>query len=234
MSAPSQGAGSGVVGVVLAGGLGRRMRPAGAAGVAGASGAPADDLATDKGLRAFRGRAMVAHAIERLGPQVSRLVLNANRNHGAYAAFGHALAPDRVPGFAGPLAGLHAGLAWAADAQPDARWVVTAPCDSPFLPPDLVDRLLAGALRAGVPIAYATDGLQPHPVFALVSTSLRADLEDALARDERKIDRWFARHGAITVAFPDADAFRNINTPEDLARWEHDDAPRTPGRGHDE
>ena len=182
----------GVTGIVLAGGQGRRM-----GGV-------------DKGLQPLHGKPMIAAVLSRLAPQVSEILINANQNLGAYARFGHRVVPDAVGGFAGPLAGLHAGLGAAAHAL-----AVTAPCDSPFLPPDLVSRL-NGALGEN-DLAVAKTGDQPHPVFALVRTSLRPNLEAFLAGGGRKIDAWYAKLKVVEVSFDDeADAFRNINTREEL------------------
>jgi len=184
----------GVSGIVLAGGLGRRM-----GGV-------------DKGLQLLHGRPMIAHVLARLAPQVDDIVINANQNLERYAAFGHRVVSDRVSGFAGPLAGLHAGLA--AVAHPLA---VTVPCDSPFLPADLVARL-AEQLGAN-DLAVAKTGDQPHPVFALVHRSVVSNLENYLAGGGRKIDAWYASLQVVEVAFDDeADAFRNINTLEELGR----------------
>jgi molybdopterin-guanine dinucleotide biosynthesis protein A len=182
----------GVSGIVLAGGQGRRM-----GGV-------------DKGLQLLRGKPMAAWAIERLAPQVDEIVVNANQNLEAYRAFGHRVVPDEVGGFAGPLAGLHAGLA--AVAHPFA---VTVPCDSPFLPADLVARL-RGALGEH-DLAVAKTGDQPHPVFSLVRRSVREHLHDFLSKGGRKIDAWYASLKVVEVPFDDeADAFRNINTREEL------------------
>jgi molybdopterin-guanine dinucleotide biosynthesis protein A len=184
----------GISGIVLAGGLGRRM-----GGV-------------DKGLQPLRGKAMVEHVLARLAPQVDDIVINANQNLERYAAFGHRVIPDAIAGFAGPLAGLHAGLA--AISQPLA---VTVPCDSPFLPADLVARLMS-QLGAN-DLAVAKTGDQPHPVFALVQCSVKANLEAFLAGGGRKIDAWYASLKVVEVAFDDeADAFRNINTLEELGR----------------
>jgi molybdopterin-guanine dinucleotide biosynthesis protein A len=181
-----------VSGIVLAGGQGRRM-----GGV-------------DKGLQPLRGRPMVAWVLERLAPQVGEIVINANQNLGAYAAFGHRVVPDEVGGFAGPLAGLHAGLA-----AVTRELAVTAPCDSPYLPADLVARLRK-ALGAN-DLAVAKTGDQPHPVFSLVRRALRAHLGAFLAGGGRKIDAWYASLKVIEVSFDDeADAFRNINTREEL------------------
>lgn len=190
-----------ITGVVLAGGLGRRMG--------------ADVEGDDKGLRPFRGRPMVEHVIERLVPQVGALAINANRNLPAWRAFGHPVFPDRLDGFAGPLAGLQAAMA-----ALDTPWIVTAPCDSPFLPTDLVERLWRACRAAGARIAVARTGDQPHPVFMLVDRSLRPGLDTFLATGRRRIDAWYAPLGAVEVPFEDELAFRNINTVEDLARWE--------------
>jgi molybdopterin-guanine dinucleotide biosynthesis protein A len=181
-----------VSGIVLAGGQGRRM-----GGV-------------DKGLQPLRGKPMVAWVLERLRPQVGEVVINANQNLEAYARFGHRVVPDAIGGFAGPLAGLHAGLAAASHAL-----VVTVPCDSPFLPLDLVARL-AGAL-GGHDLAVARTGDQPHPVFSLVRRSVHEHLTQFLSQGGRKIDAWYASLEVIEVPFDDeADAFRNINTREEL------------------
>jgi molybdopterin-guanine dinucleotide biosynthesis protein A len=181
-----------ITGIVLAGGLGRRM-----GGV-------------DKGLQPFRGRPLAQWAIERLAPQVDELLINANQNASAYARFGYRVVPDEVGGFAGPLAGLHAGLKGARGAL-----VATVPCDSPFLPADLVARLRAALAERDV--AVAKTGAQPHPVFALVRRGVLPHLEAYLARGGRKIDDWYATLRVVEVAFDDAaDAFRNLNTLQEL------------------
>ena len=184
-----------VTGVVLAGGRGSRM-----GGV-------------DKGLQPFRGRPMAAHVIERLAPQVDELLVNANRNVEAYAAFGHRVVADEIEGFAGPLAGFERGLAHAS-----GELVVTAPCDSPFLPVDLVERLGAALRREDAQLAVARTGDQAHPVFSLMRRDVHASLRDFLASGQRKIDKWYAALRVIEVPFDDvADAFLNINTREELA-----------------
>ena len=184
-----------VTGVVLAGGLGRRM-----GGV-------------DKGLVELDGRPMVAHVIDRLAPQVGALVVNANQNADRYAELGVAVVPDAIGGFAGPLAGLHAGLAHAR-----TRHVVTVPCDSPFLPRDLVARLGAALESSKAQLAVARTFDQPHPVFALVGTDVLPDLSAFLGRGGRKIDAWYGGLAVVEVPFDDcADAFRNINTRDELA-----------------
>jgi molybdopterin-guanine dinucleotide biosynthesis protein A len=183
-----------VSGIVLAGGLGRRM-----GGV-------------DKGLQLLHGKAMIEHVLERLRPQVSEIVINANQNLERYGTFGHRVVSDAIGGFAGPLAGLHAGLQ--AIRQPLA---VTVPCDSPFLPPDLVARL--SAEMGDNHLAVAKTGDQAHPVFALVRQSVAGNLETFLASGGRKIDAWYAALKVVEVSFDDeAEAFRNINTREELDR----------------
>jgi molybdopterin-guanine dinucleotide biosynthesis protein A len=181
-----------VTGIVLAGGRGSRM-----GGV-------------DKGLQPLRGRPMVAWVLERIAPQVDEIVVNANQNLDAYAGFGHRVVPDSLGGFAGPLAGLHAGLQ--AASHPLA---VTVPCDSPFLPLDLVLRLKEKLSNND--LAVAKTGDQPHPVFALVRRSVLPHLERFLAGGGRKIDAWYATLAVVEVSFDDQpDAFRNINTLEEL------------------
>jgi molybdopterin-guanine dinucleotide biosynthesis protein A len=184
----------GLTGLVLAGGQGRRM-----GGV-------------DKGLQPLHGKPMVAAVIARLAPQVDEILINANQNAADYERFGYRVVPDAIGGFAGPLAGLHAGLGAA-----QHELVVSAPCDSPFLPLDLVWRLQKhlGANE----LAVARTGTQPHPVFALVRKSVRKNLEEFLTGGGRKIDAWYATLKVVEVAFDDeADAFRNINTREELDR----------------
>jgi molybdopterin-guanine dinucleotide biosynthesis protein A len=185
---------TGVSGVVLAGGQGRRMG------------------SVDKGLQPLRGRPMIAWVLQRLEPQVDEIIINANQNLGAYRIYGRAVIPDEISGFAGPLAGLHAGLG--AAARP---LVVTVPCDSPFLPLDLVSRLQRAL--GDNDLAVARTGAQPHPVFALVRKTLQGNLEAFLAGGGRKIDAWYAALKTVEVRFDDeAEAFRNINTIEELNR----------------
>ena len=206
MSGPARAAPTreSITGVVLAGGLGRRMG--------------ADGAGDDKGLRPFRGRPMAAHVIERLAPQVGTLAINANRNVDAWRAFGRPVFGDRIAGFAGPLAGLHAAM-WHATTP----WLVTVPCDSPFLPPDLVERLARALVEADAQVAVARTGAQPHPVFALVDRALRDHLEAFLSTGRRRIDAWYAPLRVAEATFEDEAAFRNINTADELARWARDD-----------
>jgi molybdopterin-guanine dinucleotide biosynthesis protein A len=184
-----------ITGIVLAGGQGRRM-----GGV-------------DKGLVDLDGRAMVEHVLARLAPQVGPIVINANQNVERYAAFGPAVVSDEVGGFAGPLAGLHAGLSAAA-----TPYGVTVPCDSPFLPLDLVARLASGLATAGAQLAVARTFDQPHPVFALVRRDVLPHLTAFLHAGGRKIDLWYASLRVVEVPFDDcAEAFRNINTRAELS-----------------
>jgi len=183
---------NGVTGIVLAGGQGRRM-----GGV-------------DKGLQLLHGKPMVAAVLARLAPQVNEIVINANQNLGTYEGFGHRVVPDAIGGFAGPLAGLHAGLG--AARHPLA---LTAPCDSPFLPLDLLSRLRKALGEND--LAVAKTGDQVHPVFSLVRVSALDHLSKFLATGGRKIDAWYSTLEVIEVAFDDeADAFRNINTRDEL------------------
>ena len=185
---------SGVTGVVLAGGQGRRMG------------------SVDKGLQLLHGKPMVAAVLARLAPQVDEILINANQNLPAYAGFGHRVVPDAIGGFAGPLAGLHAGLG-----ASTARRVATVPCDSPFLPEDLVHRLSNALDAAQADLAVARTFDQPHPVFCLVERSVHAHLDAFLRGGGRKIDAWYATLRVIEVPFDDvADAFRNINTRDEL------------------
>jgi molybdenum cofactor guanylyltransferase len=185
---------TGVSGIVLAGGQGRRMG------------------GTDKGLKALRGKPMVEWVLARLAPQVDEVVINANQNPEIYRKFGYPVVADEISGFAGPLAGLHAGLKAAKHAL-----VVTVPCDSPFLPEDLVSRLRRSLGERD--LAVAKTGDQPHPVFALVRKTVLPGLEAFLAGGGRKIDAWYAALQVVEVAFDDqADAFRNINTLDELGR----------------
>ena len=187
-----------VSGIVLAGGQGSRM-----GGV-------------DKGLQPFRGRPMVVHVIERLAPQVDELLINANRNPEAYALLGHRVIADEIAGFAGPLAGFERGLAHAR-----GELVMTVPCDSPFLPTDLVQRLRARLESAAAEIAVARTGEQAHPVFCLMRREVLPSLQAFLGAGERKIDKWYARLRVEEVAFDDqTDAFLNINTRDELASLE--------------
>ncbi|WP_375542101.1 molybdenum cofactor guanylyltransferase MobA [Paraburkholderia sp. CNPSo 3274] len=195
-----------ITGLVLAGGRGQRMGGA------------------DKGLQMLHGKPLAAHVLARLAPQVGALSISANRNGDAYAALGApwraSVLADTLPDFPGPLAGLLAGLRAA-----QTEWLLTAPCDSPWLPADLAVRLGHAALARPADIVTATtanaDGeVSLHPVFALVRTSLADDLAAYLAAGERKVRAWYARHTVAEVAFADERAFYNINSLQELAELE--------------
>jgi molybdopterin-guanine dinucleotide biosynthesis protein A len=188
-----------ITGLVLAGGRGSRM-----GGV-------------DKGLQNHRGTPLALHALLRLQPQVGPMLLNANRNLGAYEAFGVPVWPDPIENFAGPLAGFLAGLE-----RCETPYLVTVPCDSPEFPPDLVSRLADALERGDGELAYAVtleDGReQSHPVFCLMRSALSESLVAFLHGGGRKIDAWFAGHRALGVRFADPQAFVNANTASELAR----------------
>jgi molybdopterin-guanine dinucleotide biosynthesis protein A len=193
------------LGVILAGGLARRMGGG------------------DKPMRTIGGRTILERVIARLAPQCDALIINANGDPARFAAAGLPVVADDVPDFAGPLAGILAALDWTAQNRPEIAWVVSAAADSPFLPRDLVARLYAARAESGVPLACAESGRQAHPVNALWPVSLRDDLRHALTVEElRKIDRWTARHGVAFASWPaePVDPFFNANRPEDLSEAE--------------
>ncbi len=166
----------------------------------------------DKGLQMFRGRRLVDHVYERLAPQVGGIVINANQNHEVYRTFGVRVVSDAIAGFAGPLAGFHAGLS--VSKRP---FLASVPCDSPFLPEDLIERLYKRLDETGAELAVARTGDQPHPVFSLMRRGVLDHLADFLKEGGRKIDAWYATLNAVEVAFDDeAEAFSNINTREEL------------------
>ena len=170
----------------------------------------------DKGLQVLRGKAMVEWVLARFAPQVDEVLINANQNRERYETFGRRVVADDLSGFAGPLAGLQAGLKAAAHPL-----VVTCPCDSPFLPPDLVPRLREALEREGADLAVAKTGDQPHPVFSLVRREVLPNLTGFLESGGRKIDAWYASLKTVEVDFGDeAEAFSNINTPEELRAWD--------------
>jgi molybdenum cofactor guanylyltransferase len=184
-------------GLVLAGGQGRRMGT------------------VDKGLQPLKGKTMVQWVLERLRPQVADIIINANQNQAHYAYYGHVVISDEIGGFAGPLAGLHAGLKNAV-----RPFMLTVPCDSPFLPEDLAQRLHGGLVEAGADVAAAKTGSQPHPVFALVRATVLPSLEEFLRGGGRKIDAWYATLKYVEVPFEDQAAFSNINTLEELNEYD--------------
>ena len=197
-----------ITGLILAGGRGSRMGH------------------VDKGLQPFRGAVMAQHVLQRLAPQVGPLAINANQNLAAYAAFGAPVWPDELEGFEGPLAGLATGMRRCA-----TELLASAPCDSPFLPLDLVARLHAALRADGADLALAEtaeagdDGalrIQAQPVFALVKTSALPHLSHYLAGGGRRMDGWYAGIKVVRVRFDDASAFRNINTLRQLQQFEEE------------
>ncbi|MBA2398658.1 MAG: molybdenum cofactor guanylyltransferase MobA [Bradyrhizobium sp.] len=191
-----------IPGVLLAGGLARRMGGG------------------DKPMRTIGGRTILDRVIARLKPQCDGLLLNANGDPARFAAFGLPVVPDGVGNFPGPLAGILAGLDWAAANRPEVKWMLSAAADCPFLPRDLVSRLVAALREENAELAVAASDGQSHPVIGLWSVSLREQLRHALVvEDVRKIDRWTARYRLATVTWPvePLDPFFNANTMDDIA-----------------
>ncbi|MDR3480693.1 MAG: molybdenum cofactor guanylyltransferase MobA [Burkholderiaceae bacterium] len=186
-----------ITGLILAGGRGARMDNA------------------DKGLQPCAGMPMVQHVLQRLQPQVAHLAINANRNLEAYQRFGVPVWQDVIADFAGPLAGLQSGLTHCA-----TPLLVSVPCDSPFLPLDLVARLHAAMSAADAELALAVTASGPHPVFCLLKTTLLADLTAYLQGGGRKVRAWQATRKTVEVYFEDEAAFCNINSHADLHRFE--------------
>jgi molybdopterin-guanine dinucleotide biosynthesis protein A len=175
----------------------------------------------DKGLVPFRGRALVEWVIAALAPQVAGLVINANRNLDAYEAFGYPVIADGIEGFQGPLAGFASVMA-----AVSTPWIVTAPCDGPFLAPDLVGRLCTALVRDGAEIAVATDGRRLQPVYALIPVRLAPSLHAFLAAGDRKIDLWYARHRVALEDFGDRpESFANVNSEADAVNLQAESPP---------
>jgi molybdenum cofactor guanylyltransferase len=193
------------LGLVLAGGLARRMGGG------------------DKALIAIGGVAIIDRVLALLRPACAGIILNANGDPARFGRYGLPVIPDSVPDFAGPLAGILAGLDWAAANRPDLDWVASVPGDCPFLPHDLVTRLHEVRAKADTPFACARSGDWRHPVIGLWPVALRDDLRHTLVvEDLRKIEVWTARHGIAIADWPaqPVDPFFNVNTPEDAAEAE--------------
>jgi molybdopterin-guanine dinucleotide biosynthesis protein A len=193
------------LGLVLAGGQARRMGGG------------------DKASLQVGGKTILARVLTRLNPYCAPIILNANGDPARFSRYGLAVVADSVPDFAGPLAGILAGLDWAAKEAPKIEWLASAPGDCPFLPSDLVPRLHAARIAEGKLLACARSGEWRHPVAGLWPVALREDLRRALTVEGlHKIEAWTGRHGAALAAWPDQpfDPFFNVNTPEDLARAE--------------
>ncbi|MCP5086942.1 MAG: molybdenum cofactor guanylyltransferase MobA [Rhodobacteraceae bacterium] len=195
------------LGVVLAGGLSSRMGGG------------------DKGLLELGGKSLMRRVIDRLASQVDKIALNANGEAERFAEFSLPVIADSIEGFAGPLAGVLAGMDWAADRG--ASHIVTVAADTPFFPPDLVEKLSVGAKQAGTPLAMAVTpdpqrGTSRHPTFGLWPVDLRDDLRAALNDGVRRVAQWTSAHGCAEIVFDAApfDPFFNVNTPEDMVRAE--------------
>ena len=191
------------LGLVLAGGLARRMGGG------------------DKALIEIGGRTILERVLDTIAPQCDGVILNANGDPSRFARFGLPVIPDDIPDFAGPLAGILAGLDWAATHRPEIAWLASVPGDCPFLPADLVERLHAARIAADTPLACAKSGDWRHPVAGLWPVALRADLRRALVdEDLHKIEVWTGRHGIALAEWPDrpVDPFFNVNRPDDRAR----------------
>jgi molybdopterin-guanine dinucleotide biosynthesis protein A len=193
------------LGVVLAGGLARRMGGG------------------DKARIRIGGKLILERVLARLAPQCAGIIINANGDPARFADTGLPVVPDSVPNFAGPLAGILAALDWTAAHAPEIADIVSAPGDCPFLPPDLVTRLSAARRAARLPLACARSGDWRHPVLGLWPVALRDDLRAALVEEKlHKIEAWTARHGVAIADWPatPVDPFFNVNTPEDAAEAE--------------
>jgi len=193
------------LGLVLAGGQARRMGGG------------------DKAAIKIGGRTILERVLARLDPVCDGVVLNANGDPARFARYGLTVLADSIAGFAGPLAGILAGLDWAAAHRPDIEWVASAPGDCPFLPADFVTRLHAARIAQQTPLACAQSGKWRHPVAALWRVDLREDLRHALVvEDLHRVEVWTARHGVAHAHWPDTpiDPFFNVNTPEDVAEAE--------------
>jgi molybdopterin-guanine dinucleotide biosynthesis protein A len=194
-----------IPGVLLAGGLARRMGGG------------------DKPMRQILGRTILERVIARLAPQCDGLILNANGDPARFASFGLPVIPDSVADFPGPLAGILAGLDWAAKNRPEITHMLSAAADCPFLPRDLVARLGEALIKENAELAVAASDGQSHPVIGLWSVALRVELRHALVEEDvRKIDRWTARYRLATITWPvtPLDPFFNANTVEDIAEAE--------------
>jgi molybdopterin-guanine dinucleotide biosynthesis protein A len=165
----------------------------------------------DKGLELLEGRPLIDWVLQRLAPQVDEVLINANRNLDTYATLGHRVIEDRIGGFAGPLAGLHSALSEARHAL-----MISVPCDTPFLPEDLVARLLAPLVDERIDLSVAKTGTRAHPVICLMRKRLLPHLTSYIDNGGRKVDAWYSSLQVVEVGFDDEEAFRNINTPEEL------------------
>ncbi|MBB1489048.1 molybdenum cofactor guanylyltransferase MobA [Oceanospirillum sediminis] len=187
-----------VTAVILAGGQGQRMG------------------GKDKGWVEFRDKPMISHVLQQVKPQVSGIIINANRSFERYQSLGYPVIEDSASGFHGPLMGMLTGLRHAS-----SDWILFVPCDTPLLPTDLADRLYQAVRKNNADLAVAHDGERLQPVIALLHKSLLPSLEAWLEEGKRKIDRWFMQHKMVVVPFDDGESvFMNLNTPEELKEVE--------------
>ncbi len=187
-----------ITAVVLAGGRGRRLG------------------GQDKGLVDLDGRPLIEHILGLVTPQVSAVIINANRNQQIYADLGHPVISDNMADYQGPLAGFAVALAAC-----NTDYIMTLPCDGPYVPLDLVSRLSAAMKDNDAELAVAYDGQRMQPVYALIPRSLLGSLQDFLDAGDRKIDLWYARHNTALADFSDViDTFFNINTEDDLSKFD--------------
>jgi molybdenum cofactor guanylyltransferase len=190
-----------VTGVVLAGGLGRRMSQ--------------DGCGVNKAMIAFRGRPLIEHVIDRIRPQVGSLIINGDPDEPCWSSFPQSVIPDRIPDRPGPLAGIHAALL--AIRTP---WLLCVPCDTPLLPPDLVSRLSQAQAHANADRVSVRCAAQAHPVIALLHRSLAGELEQYLTAGGRRIETWLSQGRWVEAPFDDEEAFVNLNTAHELRRLE--------------
>ena len=196
---PDTNANSKVTAVILAGGAGRRM------------------MGQDKGIIDFRGQPLITHVLDALRSQTDKLMINCNRNQDTYARFGYPLQPDTLPDNPGPLAGLLAALETS-----DTEYVLSVPCDTPFLPPDLVERMRNSLLQSDADACTVDDGERLHPVILLVKRDVAPSLRLYLESGKRKVHDWFYSTRHCVADFSDKpDSFININTPDQLQAAEH-------------
>jgi molybdenum cofactor guanylyltransferase len=183
-----------ITGVILAGGQARRME------------------GQDKGLVMLNNKPMIEYVIEALNPQVACLLINANRNHDRYSEYGFDIVSDELSGYHGPLAGMASSLN-----KIKTSYMLTAPCDSPFIPNDLVQRLIMALESEDADISVAHNGERMQPVFCLMKKELLSSMNDFLKQGERKIDKWFNQHALAIADFSDIPkTFDNLNTLEDI------------------
>lgn len=183
-----------ITGVILAGGQARRMQ------------------GQDKGLVLLKNKPLIEYVIDILKPQLGMLLINANRNHRQYSEYGFDIVSDELSGYCGPLAGMASALN-----KTETKYMLTAPCDSPFMPDDLVQRLATALETAGADISVAHNGERMQPVFCLMKKKLMPSMNDFLSNGERKIDKWFNQHALAIADFSDIPkTFDNLNTLEDI------------------